>query len=156
MINEIKEKILDEIRYGELNNDNGLLPTWLNKPEIPHHAEYMRCFQDGVTCKRYTDAVIVKNIFKELEKVDVPDTNVGEWIPCSERLPEDGENVLVWFEYFRYGEFNGLFQTCGISWTWKGRWSGFVNGESGWHKLKILAWMPLPEPYKEEGADHEE
>lgn len=69
------------------------------------------------------------------------------WILCSERMPEDGVDVLVWFEYFRYGEYNRLFQTTGISYTYNGDWSGFVNGESGWNKLRIIAWQPLPKPY---------
>lgn len=76
----------------------------------------------------------------------------GGWIPCSERLPEeDGEDVLVWFEYFRYGEYNGLYQRMGISYTFKGDWSGFVNGQSGWSQLRILAWMPLPPAFKQKG-----
>lgn len=73
----------------------------------------------------------------------------GRWIPCSERLPEAGRKVLVWFEYFRYGEYNRLFQTIGISYTYREGWSGFVNGSSGWRDLRIIAWMPLPDPYKE-------
>lgn len=73
---------------------------------------------------------------------------VGDWISCSEKMPEDGKDVLVWFEYFRYGDYNRLYQTMGISYTWDGAWSGFVNGESGWRKLRIIAWQPLPEPYK--------
>lgn len=72
-----------------------------------------------------------------------------EWIPCSERIPEEGKRVLVWFEYFRYGNYNKPFQTWGISYTIDEAWSGFVNGQSGWKDLKILAWMPLPEPFKE-------
>lgn len=73
------------------------------------------------------------------------------WIPCSERMPEnDMEEVLVWFEYFRYGEYNRLFQMAGTSHTFRGEWSGFVNGSSGWKDLRIIAWMPLPEPYKGE------
>ena len=71
------------------------------------------------------------------------------WIPCSERLPYEGQDVLVWFEYFRYGNYNRLFQTMGISYVYNGKWSGFVNGSSGWSQLRIMAWQPLPEPYKE-------
>lgn len=55
----------------------------------------------------------------------------GGWIPCEDRLPEDGVDVLVWFEYFRYGEYDRLFQTTGISYMYNGKWSGFVNGQSG-------------------------
>ena len=72
---------------------------------------------------------------------------VNAWILCSERLPEDGVDVLVWFEYFRFGEYNRLFQTTGISYTYNGEWSGFVNSSSGWRELNIIAWQPLPQPY---------
>ena len=37
-----------------------------------------------------------------------------QWIPCSERLPEDYTDVLVWFEYYRYGDYNRLYQMHGI------------------------------------------
>lgn len=71
----------------------------------------------------------------------------GWWISCEDRLPKDHVKVLVWFEYFRFGTYNRLFQTIGISYMHNGKWSGFVNGESGWTQLKIIAWQPLPEPY---------
>lgn len=70
----------------------------------------------------------------------------ARWIPCSERLPEDEREVLVWFEYFRYGAYNRLCQEVGISRMFRGEWSGFVNGSIGWQQLRIIAWMPLPEP----------
>lgn len=77
----------------------------------------------------------------------------GGWIACKDKLPEDETEVLVWFEYFRYGEYNRLFQTIGISYMYDGKWSGFVNGESGWHELRIIAWQPLPQPYKPDKED---
>lgn len=76
----------------------------------------------------------------------------GGWIPCRERLPEDGTDVLVQFEYYRYGNYNRLFQTIGISYTYNGEWSGFVNGSSGWSNLRIIAWQQLPQPYKDCGV----
>lgn len=78
--------------------------------------------------------------------------NENKWIRAEDKMPEDGEDVLVWFEYFRFGEYQRLFQTVGISHTWRGEWSGFVNGSSGWRDLRIIAWQPLPESYREEKA----
>ena len=66
---------------------------------------------------------------------DVPDTNVGEWIPCSERLPEEECKVLV-----SLTSLNGekIVRTDFIR---DGRWWQ-------WHSGFVTAWMPLPEPYK--------
>ena len=69
--------------------------------------------------------------------------NADKWINCADRLPEDGEHVLVWFEYFRYGNYNRLFQRVGIGYTFRGEWM-FINDQSGWLKLKVYAWQPLP------------
>ena len=92
--------------------------------------------------------ITITNDLKEIVK-EVEEEYNGGWIPCSERLPEDDVEVLVWFEYYRYGRYNRLFQTMGISYVYNGEWSGFVNGSSGWRDLRIIAWQPQPGPYKE-------
>ena len=79
----------------------------------------------------------------------------GEWIPVEERLPEEMQTVLVWFEYYRYGDFNCMFPTYGFCYVCDGKWSPFINGETGWTNAHIIAWMPLPEPYSSE-VQHED
>lgn len=46
----------------------------------------------------------------------------GGWIRAEDRMPENDEDVLVWFEYFRFGEYQRLFQMAGIGHTWLGAW----------------------------------
>jgi hypothetical protein len=71
---------------------------------------------------------------------------VGEWIPCSERLPELYKPVLVTYE----GRLDGFgFKKIVIAnmepdCEWKVMFGGYCDKE------RIIAWKPLPEPYKEE------
>lgn len=73
------------------------------------------------------------------------------WIPCSERLPGNDNEVLitVWDAEDDYVEvYKGFYQ--GHEW-----WTQWCHGCS---KIKdepcgeniVIAWMPLPEPYHEE------
>lgn len=68
----------------------------------------------------------------------------GEWFDVNERLPETDEEVLVWYEYYRYGKYNRMWQTYGLSQYIKQTemWSSAGLGM----KVKVLYWMPLPKP----------
>lgn len=68
------------------------------------------------------------------------------WIPVTERLPEDGDVVLCWYEYFRFGEYNRMYRTYGIGYYINGMWGGDVSNV---RNIKVLAWMPLPAPPEE-------
>ena len=68
---------------------------------------------------------------------------MSEWIPCSERLPEIGQSVLL--------SVGGMYSAEGClredgDWT-QFRWSALPRRDM------VGAWMPLPEPYEEGGQD---
>lgn len=87
------------------------------------------------------DAAEVCNLaIKALEK----QMNNG-WIPVSERLPEKTDAYLV---------TNNTGNVAIVLYVTKKDYSF----EAGWqvmHWIEILAWQPLPEPYKEASKDAE-
>ena len=91
------------------------------------------------------DIICIAGYIEMLPAADVEP--VRRWIPCSERLPEDRQDVLCWYQYFRYGNYNRLWQTYGIGFQYNGNWGGEV---STGRDTKVLFWMPLPEPPKED------
>ena len=116
--------------------------------------------------KRYHGAVYSKDVFSESpqeipyllaakvlrEVSDALAADVGpvvHWVLTDKKLPPEGQDVLCWYEYFRFGAFNRMYQTFGIGYQFNGNWGGEVaQGQ----KAKVLAWMPLPRPPKMEGG----
>lgn len=88
---------------------------------------------------------IVNTLLEDLEE----DKKENGWIPVEKRLPKEDVLVLVWFEYFRYGNYNKMYSTYGFGYVVGGKFSNMINGASGWRNLNVIAWKPLPEPYKE-------
>ena len=81
----------------------------------------------------------------------------GRWIPVTERLPERGKDVLVTRDYdgradhiksCRYVEVASCYgEDDDVSW----------NSYSDEYKMtpknhRVVAWMPLPEPYEEQST----
>lgn len=92
------------------------------------------------------------------------------WIPCSERLPEVEGKYLVTFgaleekingEKVVFGDINRSVSMLGfgcckrdIAWNPEGfGWYDLATANY-FDKRSIIAWMPLPEPYKE-GDDND-
>lgn len=70
-------------------------------------------------------------------------TPPNEWVSVEDGLPENYTDVLCWYEYFRYGDHNQMYQTCGIGYCINGKWGGEVSNGT---KCKVLYWQPLPTP----------
>ena len=87
-------------------------------------------YEDG--CYSWKDGRYVEALDMAIEALQ------DDWIPVNERLPMVGEDVLFcdnrWVE-------EGCLRMDGDWWMF--RWSAVQPKE------KIIAWKPLPEPYKE-------
>ena len=70
------------------------------------------------------------------------------WIPVDERLPEKPENG------YQEPEYNVMIKDAIIpttlKFTSKGKWKDDLGQE-----YEIIAWRPLPEPYRPEGNSEE-
>lgn len=72
-----------------------------------------------------------------------------QWIPCSERLPND-DDYKPYLNYTEAVWFCTSDGAIGIGWYYKStnEWEAFGDIVL---RDKVVAWMPLPEPYKKEG-----
>ena len=92
--------------------------------------------------RRKTDD-IVKNatdiFYDEFVKIvqEVAEEYNDGWIACSDRLPEESLNSVIGWDEYR--------QRCCFVQYYGGRWILGNDIDS----VKIIAWKPLPEPFKE-------
>ena len=95
--------------------------------------------------------VTYPELIDELQEAIEQDEKENGWIPVSERLPEEDGRYLVTFKY-------GI-KVCMVGYgSCKRTVLGYPIGH-GWYSLEeaqyyaedsIIAWMPLPKPYKED------
>ena len=129
-MNEAFENILDRLEEYE-NND-----LTEHDSELCEHCKRIDC-EIGMDC-----FICVMDKAKQIVQEVAEEYNNG-WIPCSERLPEEYGDYLVWwtditrkqyYEIVEYEPNNG----------WIGEIPQAVEGI-----YSVIAWQPLPEPYKE-------
>lgn len=118
---------------------------FMKKYGVDVHGPFTSATAAKATCRMAYD----KGWMDCMAKIGAPDINVGtKWIPCSERLPKCNGCYLVWRPHFFGGEI-GMPAIC------------YFDGQDTWHdsygvdftrilnEKDVIAWMPLPEPYKE-------
>lgn len=88
----------------------------------------------------YTDDIETNEAIDTAIKA-LEDKSKGEWIPVSERLPEIYKEVIV-----TDIETSDTYQSQYLG-------NGYWECDNGTFKNRIIAWMPLPEPYKENDND---
>ena len=115
------------------------------KAKINHKKEYHKNFYEKLgqnsndndlhkaTQLAFDDCMEIINKLAE-KYMDVPDTNVGKWIPVSEALPDEEGSYLVTFD-------DGYVSSAPF---YDEDWELWCD--SG----EPVAWQPLPEPYKGE------
>lgn len=121
----VLEKILEEIeeRVNMVKN----IPV----NEDDDFLDGEECYEAGRIQGRYEELVWCRNIIRS-HMDEVLDNNDG-WIPVGERLPEDGKEVLCTDgKYIYLVEYDADLDVA----------FGEADG--------IIAWQPLPKPYKEE------
>ena len=125
--------------------------------ELESSEKFMREYDDGIAQKAYYSGMA--HILYIIQK-EVKEHNNG-WIPCSERLPEEHDSMFAklkgtdkWsdamFEKISDDvnatvEFeDGTRKTMTLH-TNDGKW----NTNNRIVKFNVIAWQPLPQPYKE-------
>ena len=98
--------------------------------------------------ERGCDVGLLSEAMEKLARLeDAEDTNVlSRWIPISERLPEEEKYILLSFANYT-GLDIGRYENDGEN-------DKFYPGDEeetyASYGLIVNAWMPLPEPYREE------
>ena len=112
--------------------------------------EYEPCIKSCTDCGTY-DLVkhhcpkfckVIKETVEEIEK----EYNDG-WIPCSERLPEeDGKYIVTIKNLTGHWIMKKDVFVCNY-------WDNDFHFKD-WEDNEVIAWQPLPQPYKEVGVNN--
>ena len=129
--------------------------------KLPEYCDYCpmaRLFgvAGGIECKAAPEGHCVVGYglrMKRPEWCPIKPAPNDDWIPVEERLPEEGEECLAQFEVKVRNTRNEVIKATYIHVLYLegGIWKSFAGIPNG----KVIAWRPLPEPYRTERSDGE-
>ena len=123
------------IRYKKIENAIVEAPTIdADRPKVVKWIRDSGCW---IRYKTFENAI---NAIAEAPTIDIP-----QWIPCDERMPEEAHGCLVtvYGEDPYSGEYYQIYhETVGYD------GEGWNNADGWTLPYEVIAWMPLPEPYK--------
>ena len=111
--------------------------------ERSDYFEWSGCAVNGVIKDLRQAADTIEELSAKLHNANMERSTAyynNGWIPCSERLPEDSRDVILTTRSSVVGV--GCFTAS------DGKWVQWYSG--GGILVDVIAWMPLPEPYREE------
>ena len=130
------EKILEEMRG--IKDGNRKEKLYAKYPPNSKDQKVLNAYSQG-----YEDGT--DNFYNAVVDIIRKYMNDG-WIPVEERLPEKPENG------YQEPEYNVMIKDAIIpttlKFTSKGKWKDDLGQE-----YEIIAWRPLPEPYRPEGSE---
>ena len=129
----VLEKILEEIkeRIEKLNMADNMCRE---NAERNRNFESVKYFKALMFATERANSIIGDIIRSHMDEAK----NDG-WIPCSERLPEEGIYVMCCFDD---GSVDVLWQ------KWQEDETLLFYADFDNQIRKVIAWQPLPEPYK--------
>ena len=113
---------------------------------MSHIKDRLNQYKDKYSdCYKYAGVYVkvIQDMIEQLQDDLEQDEKENGWIPVSERLPEKNKDVIA---TVKYSGFMGMY----------GRWlkTSFIDDYGEWNGEciggEVIAWMPLPEPYKED------
>lgn len=87
--------------------------------------------------EKVTDLCYGMNLAKQIIRKHMNDG----WIPVEERLPEESLNSVIGWDEYR--------ERCCFAQYYNGKWMLRADREP----INIIAWRPLPDPYRPERSD---
>ena len=136
-MNKVFEKIIEKLEEYEYEN------------LVEHDSEQSQHCKDAGDCEMRDCTLCIFDKAIEIVKQEAEKYNNG-WIPCSERLPEEMELVLIYAESTaRGGSIRVVAQL--YNGFWFAQTSSETLGLTGIGQYNVIAWQQLPHPYQLKG-----